>query len=295
MAMMRRLFYFLLILSVLLAGAAAYMLRDGQNKEDESFNKEAFRHAFVIQTANSLLGFDLVDPEQAPQKERVSVMRGYHIFLDTPAYAPDYCHNVLSCTNCHFLGGGKLGGKNGGISLVGVTAEYPQFSKRSGKTISLKERICNCFERSMNGKSPPIDSATMNDLISYLQWISKELEDIKKKGDIKTIPWLGLPEIKSQHIPNAQVGKEIYIQRCAACHRYDGAGGGVVDKLSKKTIPPLCGEYSFNDGAGMNTIKMLSSFVFLNMPYQGADLTEEESLDVAAYIIEQPRPHYIVD
>lgn len=261
-------------------------------KESRAYNTQAFKHSFVIEHAGHLLGFDLVDPEQAPADIRASVMRGYNMFLDTPNTVPEYSHNALSCTNCHFLCGDKLGGKNSGIPLVGVTAEYPRFSKRSGKSISLRDRICNCFERSMNGKSPSPNSPIMDDFINYLEWISKEVAEAKKLGNIKEIPWLGLPDIKNSHIPNAQVGKEIYVQRCAACHHVDGSGGGKIKSGGDKTIPPLWGDMSFNDGAGMSTMPMLSSFVYLNMPYQGADLTEEESLDVAAYVIEQKRPHY---
>lgn len=266
--------------------------RDHTDEKLKSYNNQAFKHAFVIEHANHLLGFDLVDPEQAPSNIRDSVMRGYHIFINTHENVPKYAHNSLSCTNCHFCAGDKLGGKNGGISLVGVTAEYPRFSKRSGKSITLRERLSNCFERSMNGTSPELNSPVMDDLVNYLEWISKELVAIKKKGNLDKIPWLGLPEIKNDHFPNAQVGKEIYIQRCAACHHVDGNGGGKIVSGTEKTIPPLWGDNSFNSGAGMNTPTMLSSFVYLNMPYQQADLTEEESMDVAAYIIEQKRPAY---
>ena len=44
-------------------------------------------------------------------------------------------------------------------------------------------------------------------------------------------------------------------------------------KVDEKTIPPLWGSNSFNDGAGMNTLEMLAPFIYLNMPYQQANLT----------------------
>ena len=254
--------------------------------DDEGFNRRSFNHEFVVAQAHQLMGFNLVDPEQAPPEIRDSVMRGCHLMMQTGFYAPEYSHNELSCTNCHFLGGDTIGGMNGGISLVGVTTTYPQFSKRSGKTISLRERIQNCFQRSMNGKAPPLDSKIMDDLVNYLTWISKEVKSIKE------IPWLGLPDVESKHKPDAKEGRKIYEECCAVCHRSDGAGGGVLDEIEKKTIPPLWGSHSFNDGAGMCTISMLAPFIFLNMPYQQARLTEEQALDVAAYVIEQQRPHF---
>lgn len=281
---MRFFFVFLLLLAIGIGIAFAW---DSHSRaSNQTFDSQAFKHEFVVIQAHQLLGFNLVDPEQAPPNIRDSVMRGYRLILNTAFYAPEYAHNELSCTNCHFLAGDTLGGKNGGISLVGVTTLYPQYSKRSGKVISLTERIENCFQRSMNGKAPPKHSRIMTDMINYLHWISKEVESIKN------IPWLGLPEIKNSHKPNSHEGQKLYEQYCAACHRSDGAGSGFLDEIERKTIPPLWGDHSFNDGAGMNTIRMLAPFIYLNMPYQQAGLTEEQALDIAAYVLEQKRPHF---
>lgn len=262
----------------------AYAWKNHFRSSNRNYNTKAFKHEFVVVQAHELLGFNLVDPEQAPHNIRDSVMRGYRLIMNTGHYAPDYAHNELSCTNCHFCGGDTIGGKNMGISLVGVTTIYPKFSKRSGQVISLPERINNCFQRSMNGKAPPPNSRIMNDIVNYLGWISKEVESVKN------IPWLGLPEIKSSHKPDPVAGQMNYEKCCASCHRPDGSGGGVLDEIEGKTIPPLWGPHSFNDGAGMNNIGMLAPFIYLNMPYQEARLSEEESLDIAAYIIQQKRP-----
>lgn len=252
----------------------------------QTYNIQAFKHEFVIIQAHELMGFNLVDPEQAPHNIRDSVMRGYRLIINTAFYAPDYAHNQLACTNCHFAGGDTLGGKNGGISLVGVTTQYPQYSKRSGRVLSLADRINNCFQRSMNGNPLPVNSRMMNDIINYLKWISKEVEMVKD------IPWLGLPTIKNNHQPNPEQGRKDYHQFCAACHQADGEGGGMLGEEEGKTIPPLWGPNSFNDGAGMNTMKMLAPFIYLNMPYQQASLTEEQALDIASFVLQQPRPHY---
>lgn len=251
-----------------------------------TYNSQSVKHEFIVIQAHHLLGFNLVDPEQAPLNIRDSVMRGYRIMMNPSIYLPEYAGNQLDCVNCHFAGGDTLGGKNGSISLVGVTATYPQYSKRAGKVISLPERINNCFQRSLNGNPLPLDSQPMKDILNYLHWISKEVETLKN------IPWLGLPELKSKHEPNAGEGEKIYEQYCASCHQINGQGGGELNELEGKTIPPLWGPHSFNDGAGMSTMKMLAPFIFLNMPYQQAQLTEEQSLDVAAFIIQQSRPHF---
>lgn len=224
------------------------------------------------------MAFDLVDPESAPESKLTKILYGYHLMLDTQGHAPEYCHNKLDCVNCHFNAGNNLGGKMRGISLMGVTAMYPKFSKRDNKNITIADRIENCFKRSMNGKALPPDSFEMESLIAYLEWISHEVVDAPE------LPWLGLPKMETTHIPDPENGKEIYYRCCAICHGNQGEGS--------QGVPPIWGPDSYNDGAGMNTLPMLSSFVHLNMPYGQPILSEEEALDVAAYVIQQPRPHF---
>ena len=225
------------------------------------------------------LHFDLLDPECAPEDMLNKILYGYHIMLDTRKHAPGYAENSIDCNCCHFNGGNTLGGKNRGISLVGVTAMYPKFSKRDNKNITLEDRLNNCFKRSMNGKPLPADSLEMEGLLAYLAWISHEVMDAPK------LPWLGLDPIPSHHVPNPENGAQVYQRNCQICHGANGEG--------TKGVPPLWGPESFNDGAGMNTIPMLSTFILLNMPLGQPTLTEEEALDVAAYVAGRPRPHFI--
>lgn len=224
------------------------------------------------------LKFDLVDPECAPEDMLNKIMYGYNIMLDTKKNAPEFAKNSIDCNCCHFNGGNTLGGKNRGISLVGVVAMYPKFSKRDNKSISLVDRINNCFMRSLNGKAPPKDSLQMECLVAYLTWISHEVMDAPM------LPWLGLEDVPTKHVANAANGEKVYNAHCSICHGPDGAGS--------EGVPPLWGPESFNDGAGMNTLPMLSSFVWQNMPYGQPVLSPEEALDVAAYVITRPRPHF---
>ncbi|MCE2982987.1 MAG: c-type cytochrome [Parachlamydia sp.] len=256
-------------------------------REIECYDRCSFKHELVLAKAHTLYSVELMDPEQAPPAIRDSVLRGYRLVLNTGYYAPDYVKNQLSCTNCHLFAGDTLGGKNGGISLVGVTAAYPRFSKRDNKSISLEDRMDNCFMRSMNGIPLPRDSQEMKDIIAYLTWISKEV------GQMKDPPWLGLKNLKSKHTPDPEKGQKLYMSYCASCHKENGEGGAVLTEIEGKSIPPLWGQQSFNDGAGMNRLGMLSSFIYWNMPFQDASLSEEEALDVASFVIKQPRPHFI--
>lgn len=231
------------------------------------------------------LHFNLVDPEQAPKEIREQVLRGWKIVDQTQNYAKEYVGNTLCCGNCHFAGGNTFGGKNGSISLVGSTGWYPSYSERSKTTLTIKDRINNCFMRSMNGTPPPEDSQTMLDIIAYLTFISKDVEFLKDKT-----PWRGLMILKSEHTPDTVNGKRVYVESCSPCHEPDG--GGMLKEDNSLHIPALFGPNSFNDGAGMHRLDMLASFAYWNMPYQQPSLTEEEALDVAAYIREQPRPHF---
>jgi thiosulfate dehydrogenase len=59
-------------------------------------------------------------------------------------------------------------------------------------------------------------------------------------------------------------------------------------------VPPLWGNDSFNDGAGMSRLITAANFVHFNMPH-GADylnpqLSPEDAWDIAAYVVSQPRP-----
>jgi thiosulfate dehydrogenase len=238
----------------------------------------AEKHYFEYDDDGKEIGFDLVDPQFAPNNCKEVVMRGYNIMRNTYKEMPQYVGNTLKCSNCHICAGNTLGNKNGGISLVGVTNKYPRYFERSKKTITLAERIQNCFERSMNGKAPAPDSKDMIAIQTYLKWISSVL------GDSKDYPWLGLRLITSEHDPDLTQGALIYSQECASCHMSDGQG---TDEA-----PPLWGAQSFNDGAGLGNLKPFASFVFYNMPYGAADLTEEEALDVAAFVLSHPRPKF---
>lgn len=225
------------------------------------------------------LRLDLVDAGQAPEEIRQLVRLGYNIMLQTPQYAAAYVGDRLSCTNCHFSGGNSTGGRGAGLSLVGVAATYPSYNARSKTVMDLPARINNCFQRSMNGKPLPLNSREMLALVTYLHWISKGVPIYDK------VPWLGWSKLSSSHVPNPKNGKIVYSTYCAMCHGKDGLGE--IDNH----IPPVWGPKAFNDAAGLSQQDTLASFIYYNMPYEeNIQLTEEQALDVAAFIIRQPHP-----
>lgn len=217
-------------------------------------------------------------PEDAPESIRDSVLLGARIVAETRRMLPDFVGNDLSCNTCHFNGGITRGGRNGGISLVGVAAKYPLYRARQGTAVDLARRIDDCFERSMNGRPLPEDSRERTALLTYYQWISKGLPIYAD------VPWLGTRSLKRKHTPDAGSGKSVYSRQCAFCHGLDGQGTPIA--------PALWGPRSFNRGAGMSELRHFASFTYYNMPRQNPELTEEQALDVAAFVTQQPRPMF---
>lgn len=197
-----------------------------------------------------------------------------------------YAGNNLSCTNCH-LNGGTL---SGSASWIGILERYPQFRGRENKIGTLEERINGCMERSMNGAKLPKASMQMRAMIAYIEWISKELVDLNSQN-FKGYPAIVLPEVAV----DLKWGAQIYKRECILCHGNDGAGVRHEDFDKGYLYPPLWGNDSYNDGAGMHRVITAAAFIKNNMPYLQATweepkLTDEESYHVAGYINSFKRP-----
>jgi thiosulfate dehydrogenase len=217
------------------------------------------------------------------------IILGYNILKNTPKYlGPDsdnkYAGNHLACTNCHL----NVGTKPYGAPWIGVTKRFPQFKGRENDTITIQQRINGCMMRSMNGKPLPNNSKEMNAMVAYMKWLSKDTEQgnkIKGKGFLK-------PEIPDRAV-DLVAGKTIFENKCASCHNVTGLGAFNKD-LGKYTYPPLWGDDSYNNGAGMTRVLTAMQFIKGNMPlgatYNNPILTDEEAYDVAGYINSKQRP-----
>lgn len=80
-------------------------------------------------------------PEDAPEDIREAVLLGRDILMNTKEHLPENVGNEMSCTNCHFNAGLTEGGKEGGISLVGVGATYPRFRPRQNYSVNMVTRV----------------------------------------------------------------------------------------------------------------------------------------------------------
>lgn len=192
--------------------------------------------------------------------------------------------NGMNCQNCHLEAGTKPWGNNYGA----VASTYPRFRARSGSIESIEKRVNDCFERSLNGKAIDSSSKEMRAIIAYIQWLGNDVpKGTKPKGS-------GIMELT--HLSRAAdpvKGKTVYINTCERCHGKNGEGQINIDG-NGYTYPPLWGNNSYNNGAGLFRLSKLAGYVKNNMPnplnYHKPQLNDEEAWDVSAYVNSQPRP-----
>jgi thiosulfate dehydrogenase len=79
-----------------------------------------------------------------------------------------------------------------------------------------------------------------------------------------------------------QRGAILYANRCESCHAVNGEG---VDEN-----PPVWGDRSYNQGAGFANNAQLAAWLKVAMPLDDATLTDQESIDIAAYVNSHERP-----
>lgn len=243
----------------------------------------------------------LVDSLPADRKLAAQIVLGFELFMKTPTAAARLMGNKLSCNNCHLNGGQR----EKAMPLVGVAAVYPEYNKRAGRLFTLEDRIVGCFLRSQNatrafkpigwkGSSNPENqelpvsshSGEVLALSAYLTWLSQGFPIGQ------SAPWRGRNVIDSL-LPvgelDARRGEQLFLEKCSSCHGEDGQGRDIGDKRAG----PLWGKYSWNDGAGAARIYTLAGMIRYAMPYlDPGSLTDEEALQIAAFINSKPRPAY---
>jgi thiosulfate dehydrogenase len=223
---------------------------------------------------------------QPPAEETLSrdafgalVKKGEDIFVNTGAAAPGFVGNDLACVNCH-IDRGRLADS---APLWAAYPVYPAFRKKNNKVNTFAERLRGCFQYSMNGKPPPIDSEIIAALTTYAFWLATGAP----VG--KSLPGRGFnqppPPRGGYNIPH---GEKIYGEQCAICHGPTGDGQKVGATV---VFPPLWGRNSFNWGAGMHRIDTAAGFIQHNMPLgRGDTLSNQDAWDVAAFVDSHERP-----
>jgi len=107
---------------------------------------------------------------KGPDPLHAAIESGSHLFTtDT------FGGRGMTCQSCH-SGGGKIAGQlaNGSKipSLSNAAAIFPRFSPRFGKVITLEDQIRGCIAGGLGGKPPAYGSQKLNDLVSYLTFLS---------------------------------------------------------------------------------------------------------------------------
>jgi thiosulfate dehydrogenase len=220
--------------------------------------------------------FSHPSPDSIPGGQRGEQIRlGYQLVVHTQEFAAPYVGNRLTCANCHL----DAGLDPNSSSFVGLSRAYPEFRARTGRVVTLADRINECLERSLNGKPIPSDSHKLQAIVAYIDWLSKDVPAGSRMA------WRGIPQIQAPKPPDVMNGAKVFTARCAFCHGADGQG--------TMAAPPLWGPQSYNIGAEMARIPVAASFIKSNMPRtRGWALSDQDAYDVAAYINSQPRPDF---
>ena len=197
----------------------------------------------------------------------------------THPLSKEYVGNALNCTSCH-LDNGKH--EKAGTFLGAATA-YPAWSPRENRVITLEDRVLNCFMRSCNGTRPPLGSQVSVAVTAYITSLSQG-QSLRMNSKRPVGPGaIHLLAIKADQA-DINRGASLYASRCAECHREDGQGD--------QDYPPVWGERSYNDGAGLSSVENLAAWLKVAMPLDETDLTDQQSLDIAAYVNSHKRSHF---
>lgn len=192
--------------------------------------------------------------------------------------------NGMNCQNCHLDAGTKIFGNN----YSAVASTYPKFRARSGTEETIEKRVNDCFERSLNGKALDNNSREMKAIVAYIKWLGKDVAkgESPKGSGLTEVPFL-------ERAADPAKGKQVYDAKCVSCHQANGEGTLNASQTAY-TFPPLWGEHSYNEGAGLFRLSRFAGYVKANMPlganHTNPQLSDEEAWDVAAFVNSQPRP-----
>jgi thiosulfate dehydrogenase len=210
-----------------------------------------------------------------------SVVRGLALLTATRDSLPAHVGNELRCTSCHLNNGRKPFGN----TWVGVSGRYPSFFARRGATVSLEDRINECFVRSLNGKALAAGSADLRDIVAYMTWLSSLVPAGGVTWGLAVDSLAPLP-------PDTVRGKSQFAMYCSRCHGADGQSGKSLGIANPG--PPLWGKGSFSVGSDMSRSRIVAAFVHHHMPFDAPGFVADSiSYDVAGFVLTRPRPDFV--
>lgn len=271
----------LAVLCVLLLIMLPLLLHFNVGKTEAKEPKEAAKAGALTAIA---AGFEI--PPFDDTEEGKLAEYGHKLITETyaligPGTQKAITGNKLACASCHLDGGTKPFA----APYIGLTGVFPLYIGREDKIESLEERINGCFERSMNGKAVDVNSKEMRAIMSYIKHLSMNVP-IGTRLEGQGFVSFKAPDREA----DLNKGAALYKNTCATCHGPDGGGlkGTKGNREGGYIYPPLWGEDSYNDGAGMARLLTAARFIKGNMPlgvtHDAPLLSDEDAFDVAAYI-----------
>ena len=252
-----------------------------EKPQQEKFLQSAFTATLLLMVGLTALAQEPVSKEQIEDKLAEVVKLGEAIVENTTTHpmSEEYVGNALNCTSCHLDNGRheKAG------TFLGTATAYPAWSPRENRVITLEDRVLNCFMRSCNGIRPPLGSEVSVAVTAYITSLSQG-QPLRMNSKRPVGP--GAIKLLAVKPDQADInrGASLYHSRCAECHQKDGQGD--------KDNPPVWGERSYNDGAGLSSVENLAAWLKVAMPLDDTNLTDQQALDIAAYVNSHKRPHF---
>ena len=202
-----------------------------------------------------------------------SIRRGLALVMRTTDSLPALAPGNIQCASCHV----DAGRRHDAAALIGVTARYPKYMDRADTTVSIEDRVNNCFVRCLAGTALPKDGREMRDIVAYLAFLSTGVPpDAQVRGT-------GMPKMPALTGDSAR-GAQLFATTCALCHGPEGQG-------QPPAFPALWGPKSYSIGASMAREERAASFIRHQMPQNNrGSLTDQQAYDLAAFVNSHPRP-----
>lgn len=268
----------------MMAGTAIIAVSD-QPENDEDSNEKNFTKIEI----EKLQFWQAPDESSIAESEKEMILYGKELIKNTALYLGPKgtvanMSNGMNCQNCHLDAGTKVWGNN----YSAVSSTYPKLRERSGAEEDIPKRVNDCFERSLNGKALEVDSKEMKAIVSYINFLGRNVQKGEKPAGS------GITELAFlDRAADPEKGKLVYQNKCVSCHLANGEGMANADKTGY-TYPPLWGKHSYNDGAGLYRLSRFAGYIKSNMPlgvnHENPQLSDEEAWDVAAFVNSQVRP-----
>ena len=193
-----------------------------------------------------------------------SVLRGKALISAFRDSLPRFSGNRLRCASCHLDDGARATA----MSWMGTAARYPRYRARRGSEETLAQRVNECVTRSLAGRALAEDGRDMRDIVAYVE----TMRSAPRPANVDTVRLAG----------RIKAGRPVFVATCVRCHGTVGEG--------TKLAPALWGTRSYSVGAGLSRQTVLATFVRYNMPFDHQiTLTDQQSADVAAYVLAKPR------